>query len=162
MNEQADRDTRVDSAWPRNRALMASLGNCFLTWRRYLKRQIARYEITLKQSHVLDRLQHQEYLLPSEIADILYCHRPTATLVVSNLEKQGWVERRPDPEDGRQTRVVITEKGRTKSAEIRQHVWQPLASSFHPLACFGSEEVDELESLIDRLYAHLERICSPG
>jgi DNA-binding MarR family transcriptional regulator len=159
MTEHLEREPSAESALPRDRALLGSLGNCFLTWRRYLKRQIAPYEITLKQSHVLDRLQEQDYLLPSEIADVLYCDRPTASLIINNLEKEGWVERRPDSEDGRQTRVVITQKGREKSAEVRRQVWDPLASSLHPLSCFDAEELDNLEELIARLRAHLEQIC---
>ena len=159
MTERRGLGTTQVLRFARERAIMNTLGNAFLTWRRYLKRQIAPHGITLKQSYVLDQLQRHEYLLPSAIADMLYCDRPTVSVIVNNLEKQGWVERTPDPQDSRQTRVVITDRGRSKSAEIREQVWGPLASSLHPLGCLSAEEVDELERLIARLYEHLQQIC---
>jgi len=36
--------------------------------------------------------------------------------VIDRLEKQAWVERRPDPEDGRVTLAVLTREGRRKVA----------------------------------------------
>jgi DNA-binding MarR family transcriptional regulator len=137
---------------------MSALGNAFLTWRRHLKRQMAPYGITLKQSHVLDHLHRHEYLLPSEIANLLFCDRPTASGIVSNLEKQGWVERTPDPQDGRQTRVVLTDQGRLKSVEIQSQVWDHLVPSLHPLGCLNAEETNQLAHLIARVDEHLQHI----
>ena len=111
----AEREKRTDRAM-----VMRHLGVAFLRWRRYLQRRIAPHNITLKQSHVLGQLAEKAFLYPSRIAEMLFCDRPTATVVLGNMEKHGWVERQRDTQDRRQTRIMITGQGRDKLAEIRQ------------------------------------------
>ncbi|HEY2072089.1 MAG TPA: MarR family transcriptional regulator [Gaiellaceae bacterium] len=51
---------------------------------------------------------------PRRITDLAGCEfisQPGMTALVSRLEDEGWVERRPDPTDGRAVNVVITKKG---------------------------------------------------
>ena len=137
--------------------VMERLSVAFLTWRRYLRKRIAPHGITLKQSFVLGQLVRRDYLLPSEVARMLFCDRPTATVIVKNLEKQGWVERQRDEQDGRRTRIAITPAGRTKHAELAA-AWQAIESTFDPLACFDEGEVAELERLLAKLNGHLGQI----
>ena len=134
------------------------LGIAFLTWRRYLASHLVPYGITLKQVFVLRRLERQEYLLPSRIASMLFCDRPTATVVVKNMEKRGWVRRERDTQDRRQMRVIITDAGRHKLAEIQEHVWEPIESSFDPLGCFDQSEAGALDALLGRLVEHLRQL----
>lgn len=134
------------------------LGIAFLTWRRYLASHLVPYGITLKQVFVLRRLERQEYLLPSKIASLLFCDRPTATVIVKNMEKRGWVRRERDTEDRRQMRVIITDAGQDKLDEIQEHVWEPIESSFDPMGCFDQGEIEVLDSLLGRLVKHLRQL----
>ena len=139
--------------------VMQRLGIAFLTWRRYLTSHLVPYGITLKQAFVLGRLAGQAYLLPSKIASLLFCDRPTATVIVRNMEKQGWVRRERDTEDRRQTRVITTEAGRQKLAQIQAQVWEPLHSAFDPLGCFDEGEIAVLDSLLGRLVRHMRQMA---
>ena len=139
-------------------SIIDRLGIAFLTWRRHLHSRLTPYGITLKQSFVLSRLARQEYLLPSQIARFLFCDRPTVTVIVRNMERQGWVERSTDPGDKRQKRVIITAAGRAKLREVNAQVWQPVAEQMDPLGCFGEEEKAELDRLLRKLNAHLRTI----
>ncbi|MFN2285956.1 MAG: hypothetical protein ACK2UQ_16200, partial [Anaerolineae bacterium] len=66
-----------------NRPLViARMATSFLTWRRYLQNFLVPYKITLKQAYVLRQLTKREYLYPSDIASMLYCDRPTATVII--------------------------------------------------------------------------------
>lgn len=59
---------------------------------------------------VLDRLRAG----PRRITDLAACEfvsQPAMTTLVTRLEDEGWVERRPDPTDGRAVNVTITKKG---------------------------------------------------
>jgi len=134
------------------------LGIAFLTWRRYLASHLVPYGITLKQAFVLRRLERREYLLPSRIASMLFCDRPTATVIVRNMETHGWVRRERDTQDRRQMRVIITDTGRHKLAEIQEHVWEPIESSFDPLGCFDQSEIEALDDLLARLVKHLRQL----
>ena len=93
---------------------------------------------------------------------MLFCDRPTATVIVRNMARKGWVERRQDEEDRRQKRVILTAGGRAKLAEVRTHVWGPVAASFDPLGCFDEEERRELDRLLAKLGKHLQQAHQPG
>jgi DNA-binding MarR family transcriptional regulator len=142
----------------REPSVIRRLGIAFLTWRRYLAGKLVPHNITLKQTFVLGRLVDQEYLLPSRIASMLFCDRPTATVIVKNMERQGWVRRERDTEDRRQMRVILTEAGKHKLSDIQEHVWTPVLSAFDPLGCFDQDEVEMLDGLLDRLVKHLRQL----
>ena len=146
------------STSPTRLSTMDRLGIAFLTWRRYLQRRIAAHDITLKQSFVLRQLDRRAFLLPSQIANMLFCDRPTATVIIRNLEKRGWVERQTDDRDRRQKRVTITVKGRAKHAEVTQHVWSSMSSAFDPLGCLTEGEKQTFERLLAKVDDHLGQI----
>jgi DNA-binding MarR family transcriptional regulator len=138
-------------------SVMDRLGIAFLTWRRYLQRKLVPHGITLKQAFVLRQLVKRDFLYPSQIARLLFCDRPTATVIVRNMERQGWVTRRKDTENQKYVRVNITERGKEKLAEIRPHL-EITESSFDPLACCSEKEMEELEKLLTKLNKHLSAI----
>lgn len=146
------------STGPGRLSTMDRLGIAFLTWRRYLQRRIAPHGITLKQSFVLRQLDRRAFLLPSQIASMLFCDRPTATVIIRNLEKREWVERQTDDRDRRRKWVTITDKGRAKHAEVTQQVWEPMSSAFDPLGCLDEAEKRTLKRLLAKVDDHLGQI----
>lgn len=48
----------------------------------------------------------------SELARADYCTQPTMTVQLRRMQEAGYVERRPDPQDGRAQRIRLTSKGR--------------------------------------------------
>jgi DNA-binding MarR family transcriptional regulator len=140
-----------------NRPLViARMATAFLTWRRYLQGFLVPYQITLKQAYVLRQLIKQEYLYPSDIASMLYCDRPTATVIIRNMEKAGWVQREKDEQNRKFVRISITEAGRQKLDALQTSPWAN--PPFDPLECFSEEEVQQLEQLLDKLNQHLKQI----
>lgn len=133
---------------------MSRLGMIFLTWRRYLQRNLLPYGITLKQQYVLRQIARQGYLYPADIAEMLFCDRPTATVILDNLEKKNWVRREKDPENRKYIRVFLTEQGQAKVEELKE---KPL-ESFEPFACFSPTEMEQFESLLIKLNSHLKQI----
>ncbi len=143
----------------RGNTLMPRIGECFLTWRRYLQKGIARHGITLKQYYLLGALSRAEYLHPSDIAGLLYCDRPTATVVIKNMERNGWIAGARDPGDGKRRRIILTAAGRRKRREIEADPDRP-EERFSPDACFTAEELKTFRALLGKLSAHLE--CLPA
>jgi DNA-binding MarR family transcriptional regulator len=133
---------------------MGKLGTCFLVWRRWLARGYARHGLSLKQYYLLRHLDRVEYLHPADIADMLFCDRPTATVVIRNMEKAGWVVRTRDPENGKRFRVVLTPRGREKYVTARSDPQRP-ENLFDPLACFDAEERAAFDALLGKLEKHL-------
>ena len=141
--------------------IIEQLSVAFLTWRRYLQRQLVPLQITLKQFHVLRKLAQKDFLYPSEIADMLFCDRPTATVIIRNMEKQGWVDRQKDEVDRRQIQMLITDAGHEKLIEVTQSAnWKAAESEFDPLGNFEEAEINELYRLLARLNSHLKQTKS--
>ena len=59
-------------------------------------------------------------LTPSELAEIERVERPTMTRTLACLEREGLVERTPDPADGRSSLVAINAAGRERLALSRR------------------------------------------
>jgi DNA-binding MarR family transcriptional regulator len=134
---------------------MARIGLAHLTWKRYLQEGMTRLGITLKQYHVLRQLERRRFLYPSDIARELFCDRPTATVVVNNLEREGWVERAPDPDDGRRVRVLLATAGRKKLTEVRRSPEMKQRRQFDPLAGLNADEREQLNELLGKLNRNL-------
>lgn len=138
--------------------IMARIGTIFLTWRRYQQRDILPHKLTLKQLYVLRQLARKDFLYPSQIADMLYCDRPTATVVMGNMAREGWIIREKDPENAKQIRVSLTDKGRDKLLSVDKDTASKESSAFDPLSCFSEDERQQLDILLTKLSEHLKKI----
>lgn len=132
--------------------IMPLLGVAHLTWKRYLQRGLLGQGITVNQLYVMGRLAKCEHLLPSEIAELLFCDRPTATVVIRNLVKNGWVEKERSPMNGKQILVSITVDGRAKLEAVKKTV----VVDVDPLACLNDSEQKEMRRLLQKLNKHLQ------
>lgn len=131
---------------------MSRLGVIFLTWRRHLEGGVRPYGVTIKQQYLLKQLAAKEYLYPSDIAEMLFCDRPTATVIIGNLKKNGLVDTAKDETNGRRQKVWLTEAGRDKLAEMGKRS----PDQFDPLSCFTPEEKAQLDRLLKKLHRHLK------
>ncbi|MHA2787575.1 MarR family winged helix-turn-helix transcriptional regulator [Corynebacterium sp. S7] len=79
----------------------------------------------------------QRQLRMSELATLVDSALPRLSQVVARLEKRGWIDRVPDPEDGRYTIATLTEAGWDKvvatapghAEEVRRIVIDPLTKT---------------------------------
>ena len=126
-------------------SVLSRIGVIFLTWRRCLQKRILPHGISLKQLHILRQLQKKEALSPSEIAELLFCDRPTATSILNTMKRYGWVESGKDPLNLKKQRVILTYAGREKLASLVGFALEP---SFDPMACFTKEERLQFEALL--------------
>jgi MarR family transcriptional regulator, negative regulator of the multidrug operon emrRAB len=70
---------------------------------------------------------------PAQIARRLGVRRPTITGLIDNLEKDGFVERKPHATDGRALRLELTKKGRKLLDRLLPDYWATLNSLVAPL-----------------------------
>src|SRR3954465_14824730 len=84
-----------------------------------------------------------------ELAAALGIDPPNATVVVSELEAQGLVQRRPHPTDGRAKLVEATRKGK----ELARRADAILAPPPAALSALGDEELAALQRILERLRA---------
>jgi DNA-binding MarR family transcriptional regulator len=77
------------------------------------------------QPPMLHALWEREGLTHGELAARLHVQPATITKMIQRMQKAGFLERRPDPEDQRVSRVYLTDAGRAIQAEVRR-VWRAL------------------------------------
>lgn len=139
---------------PSKMPTISKIGVIFLTCRRHLQRFILPHKITLKQYYVLNQLRKTDALNPSQIAVMLFCDRPTATVVINNMARQGWVRKEKDPENGKQVRIILTDEGKRKILEMAPYFSSP-DSTVDPFACLTANEKEQLDRIIDKVYRNL-------
>jgi MarR family transcriptional regulator for hemolysin len=57
--------------------------------------------------------------IPLELARIIGIEQPTMAVTLRRMERDGLIERSPDPDHGRRTRVKLTKKGKKLSQVMR-------------------------------------------
>lgn len=75
-------------------------------------------EITPEQWAVLIRLWEHDGLTQSELSEATFRDAPTMSRIVDSMERQGLLERRPHPTDGRARIVRLTRRGRALEAKL--------------------------------------------
>jgi DNA-binding MarR family transcriptional regulator len=87
-------------------------------------------------------------LRPSELAERLRMSKQALNYQLGELERLGYLERRPDPEDGRSRRIALTERGQAMGRTIRDAVAEMEQEWAEKL---GEEQFAQLRALLVRL-----------
>ena len=77
------------------------------------------------QEMLLLRLWIEEGVPQSQLAAAMGVEPPTATKMLQRMERAGLIERRPDAEDARISRVYLSERGRALEQPVLE-VWKRL------------------------------------
>jgi DNA-binding MarR family transcriptional regulator len=108
-------------------------------------RRMAPKGLTQAQWQALARLSFCEGVRQVQLAEMLEIAPITLTRQLDRLEEQGWVERRPDPEDRRAQRLFLT----PEAQPMLQELWKE-AAEVKELAMRGMPH-EQREALIDAL-----------
>jgi MarR family transcriptional regulator, organic hydroperoxide resistance regulator len=104
------------------------------------------------QEWILFQLWNEEGQTQSQLVNRLRVEPPTVTKTLDRLEKAGLVERQPDPDDARVSRVYLTPAGKALETKVRK-IWDDL----EVLTAAGLSEVELalLGRLLDHIYQNL-------
>lgn len=89
---------------------------------------------------------------PSELASQLGMSKQALNYQLGELERMGYLERRPDPDDQRARQVVLTDRGIAAGRVMREAV-ADLEAEWSGL--LGRERFDQLRALLRDLNRHL-------
>ena len=95
-------------------------------------------------------LEHEDGLRQKAIAEEMHIGPSSTSEFIDKLEQTGYIERRPDPDDGRATRIYLTEKGKARAYELEDERKERFAALFTALT---DEEKEQLLALLDKLAA---------
>lgn len=109
-----------------------------------LDRRLREQGITETQFGVLDMLFHLGPLHPREITKRHFTTGGNTTFVLKTLERDGLIEREPDPKDGRAHLVRLTAKGRRRVGELFPGHLAAIVREFSILSAAEQEELGRL------------------
>lgn len=93
-------------------------------------------------------LEHEDGIRQKAIAEAMHIGPSATSEFIDKLEQTGYLERRPDPDDGRATRIYLTEKGKARAYELEDERKDRFAKLFCGLT---DEEKEQLLALLDKL-----------
>src|SRR5919112_5005727 len=122
----------------------AHLRTAIVRTARRLRQEAAAETTSLTPTSVaaLATIERHGPMTPSEIAAIERVKRPTITRTLGCLEREGLIDRAPDPADGRSALVSINGTGRERLRRLRSRKNAYLARRMRNLS---DEEVETLE-----------------
>jgi DNA-binding MarR family transcriptional regulator len=140
-----------------NPGVMTLIAKVHLTWKRHLERALVGEDITLKQFHLLVQLDEHELMRPAQVAEELFCDRPTASVILRNMEKRDWISRTKDPENKKHVRVRLLAAGRRKLAHVRDLPELNRRFAFDPCGGLTKKDAASFVSFLEQLLGRMER-----
>ncbi len=107
--------------------------------------------LTPTATAALATIERHGPLTPSELADLERVKRPTVTRTLACLEREGLVERTPDPADGRSALVAINPAGRERLRRLRGRKNAYLARRMRDLSVEDVETLERAAEILDRM-----------
>lgn len=111
--------------------------------------------LTLQQAHILLYLAHHPGSIQKEIADSFNLRKSSVTSIVKNLEKDGYIIRKTDPESARNKRVYLTSKGEKQIDKLYQ-IFALIDTNLGQ--ALTEDELDDLDKLISKLNNHIDKM----
>ncbi|WP_222441153.1 MarR family winged helix-turn-helix transcriptional regulator [Streptomyces qinzhouensis] len=109
--------------------------------------------LTFGQMPVLAALKQGGPLSQKELARLARIEQPSMAQLLARMERDGLVERTPDPADRRVSLIALTDKGLAKQPQAYSTL---LDTNNRALDGFSAQEVEVLQTLLGRLLANLD------
>jgi MarR family transcriptional regulator, transcriptional regulator for hemolysin len=105
---------------------------------------------------VLVALQNGQASTQRDLAQFARIEQPSMAQMLARMERDGLIRRTADPQDGRSSRITLTEAA---AARLPQACAVQLAGNAEALHDFTEAEAQQLANLLKRLIANLDRIA---
>lgn len=124
-----------------------------------LYRRIGPHGVTTGQFPVLLALWEREGVTQSQLAQDLAVEQPTMANTLKRMERDGLIERVPDPDDRRQARVHLTARGQALREVLTASARETNAAA---LAGLSPDETRQFLALANKIVASLEQDAGTG
>ena len=113
--------------------------------------------VSLSQFPVFFALKDGSRLSQKELARLANVEQPSMAQLLARMERDGLIQREPDAADRRSSLVALTESAKDRIAPVRAVLAQ---GNREAVQGFDDGEVAQLNVLLHRLIAHLDRVKS--
>jgi MarR family transcriptional regulator, organic hydroperoxide resistance regulator len=137
-----------------NNTLGTAVRDVYLSYRRVLRSELLARNVTLPQWTFLRILWQEDGLTQKALSALVSNHPSTTVDTIRTLEREGFVERRPHPNDGRAMLVFLTKAGR----DLRS-VLMPCADRANEVATEGlsDKEIATLRKLLVKVRRNFDQ-----
>ena len=108
------------------------------------------------QLPVLVALRDGKASTQRDLARFAKVEQPPMAQMLARMERDGLIQRTPNPSDGRSSRIVLTD---IAQARMPHAIETLLAGNLDAMEGFTEEEATQLVSLLSRLIANLDHIA---
>jgi DNA-binding MarR family transcriptional regulator len=115
--------------------------------------------LTPTSTAALATIERHGPLTPSELAKLERVQRPTVTRTLGCLDREGLIERTPDPADGRSSLVSVNSAGRERLRRLRRRKNAYLARRMRDMPV---ADIEALERAAEILEGMLESEDAPA
>ena len=123
----------------------------------YYEQRLSPFELTPPQYFVFNALWMGDGITVGELGERVSLDSSTLTGIIDRMERNGYVERRPNPDDRRSVLVFLTPKARELGPRILEFAEELDATLRQP---FTQEEMDTFERVL-RTLAETPRVGGP-
>ena len=127
-----------------------SLESATKTYRRFAQARLheSGVDITIDQWLVLKTIHESPDITLQKVGVAVFKDFASVTRIVQLLERKGLLRRRPHPNDGRRSELVLTRSGQSMIRTV-----EPIARAYRRRALEGidAEEVARLRELLERI-----------
>jgi DNA-binding MarR family transcriptional regulator len=127
--------------------LLKDLGRLYA--RRFEERAEA-LQLTLPQCKALGYLARNEGISQTRLAELAELDPMSLVRILDHMEAEGWVERRPDPNDRRARCLYMQDKSRAIMQEMRRLADETRTEL---LADLKSDDAERLIDMLERIHA---------
>jgi MarR family transcriptional regulator, transcriptional regulator for hemolysin len=120
---------------------------------RWLEPRLQKLGLAVAQVPVFGAIKNLGPLPQKELARLLHVEQPTMAQLLTRMERDGLIERKADPNDGRSSLLCLTPLAIRKSAPARDLL---LEGSGIALQGLSKGEIATLTRLLQRVLANLE------
>lgn len=112
--------------------------------RKLIDRRLQPLGLSRAQWSVLAILSNHDGLSQSQISDGIEIEKSTAGRLIDQVEKSGWIERRPIPGDRRLWGVHLTDQARELIAEVERVILQTRTEMLRGLSAEQQQNLSEI------------------
>lgn len=123
-----------------------------------LRIQMKQIGLHRAQAFALFCLWHRDGLAQNELARRVHVTPAAVTPMLQRMERDGWVERRTDPDDQRISRVYMTDKAQALRRQASS-VFRDLDAEV--AGALSADERDALRELLMKVHAEFRRHMAP-
>jgi DNA-binding MarR family transcriptional regulator len=120
VRETPDPNLRDDFLSSPARCAVVAVVRAYGTVQRLMATHFARFGLTPPQFQLLTIVNRLRTPSQRQLAQALYVSFPNVTVMLDRLERAGLVLRRPNPEDRREKRIELTNRGRS----LLRSIWK--------------------------------------